>query len=183
MPHTRPKLLPARRPRGPAWWRPLGLASANAEVGGYRVHWVEAGAGDECVVLLHGLAGSARWWQRNLPALAATRRVLLPDVIGFGRSRGPGRLPAAPALADGVAGWIAATAGGAVHLVGHSMGGQLAIHIAAHRPELVRRLVLVDATGIPRTYRPRDLLRLAWEAAPPRRGAIRASSRCSSPTR
>lgn len=49
------------------------------------------------------------------------------------------------------------------------MGGHLAMRIAATRPELVRRLVLVDAVGIPRTHRPRDLLRLAWEAAPPRR--------------
>jgi pimeloyl-ACP methyl ester carboxylesterase len=49
------------------------------------------------------------------------------------------------------------------------MGGHLALRIAAGRPELVRRLVLADAVGIPRTYTPRDLLRLAWESAPPRR--------------
>lgn len=157
------------RPAGPAWWRPLGLRSATTDIGAYRVHWVEAGAGEECVVLLHGLSGSSRWWQRNIPALAATRRVLVPDVIGFGRSRAPGRLPDVPTLAGVLGDWIERAAGGAAHLVGHSMGGHLAIRIAAARGALVRRLVLVDAVGIPRTHTPRDLLRLAWEAAPPRR--------------
>jgi pimeloyl-ACP methyl ester carboxylesterase len=165
----RPRRPPQRRPAGPAWWRPLGLTSAITDLGAYRVHWVEAGAGDECVVLLHGLSGSSRWWQRNLAALAATRRVLVPDVIGFGRSRAPGRLPDVPTLARVVADWIDAAAGGAVHLVGHSMGGHLALHIAAARPQLMRRLVLVDAVGIPRRVTPRDLLRLAYEAAPPHR--------------
>jgi len=169
MPRTPRKLVRSRRPQGPAWWLPLGLRSATADAGAFRVHWVEAGAGGECVVLLHGLAGTARWWQRNIAALAATRRVLMPDVIGFGRSRGAGPLPAVQTLADALAGWIETAAGGPVHLVGHSMGGQLAVRIAASRPELVRRLVLVDAVGIPRSWSPRDLLRLAYEVVPPRR--------------
>jgi len=139
------------------------------EVGAYRIHWVAAGAGDETVVLLHGLSGSARWWQRNIPALAVARRVAVPDVIGFGRSRLRGRLPDVPAVADVLAGWLASISPGPVHLVGHSMGGHLAIHVAARHPERVRRLVLVDAAGVPRARTPRNLLRLAFEAGPPRR--------------
>jgi pimeloyl-ACP methyl ester carboxylesterase len=165
-----PARRPSRRPSGPAWWRPLGLAAHAAEVGAWRVHWVEAGAGDETVVLLHGLSGSARWWQRNIPALSAARRVLVPDLIGFGRSRVRGaRLPDLPTLAEALAAWIDSAAGGPVHLVGHSMGGHLAIHLAAEHPSLVRRLVLVDAAGIPPRIGARSILRLAYEAAPPRR--------------
>src|SRR5437870_3431829 len=78
----------------------LGLGARTSDVGAFRVHWVEAGAGGETVVLLHGLSGSSRWWQRNLPALAARRRVIVPDVIGFGRSRAPGPLPAVGEIAE-----------------------------------------------------------------------------------
>lgn len=53
--------------------------------------------------------------------------------------------------------WIE-TLGERVHLVGNSMGGQVAIHLAARRPELVRSLVLVDSTGIPFDLEPRPHL-------------------------
>jgi pimeloyl-ACP methyl ester carboxylesterase len=157
-----------RRLATPAWWVPMGLRAGTSEVGRYRIHWVEAGAGAETVVLLHGLSGSSRWWQRNIPALAGSRRVVVPDVIGFGRSRQRGRLPDVPALAASLAEWIESSGAGPVHLVGHSMGGHLAIHLAARHPELVRRLVLVDAAGIPRPPTPRNLVRFAYEAGPPR---------------
>jgi pimeloyl-ACP methyl ester carboxylesterase len=147
----------------------MGLRSGSSDVGRYRIHWVEAGAGAETVVLLHGLSGSSRWWQRNIPALAGSRRVMVPDVIGFGRSRHAGRLPDVPALAESLGEWIGSLDAGPVHLVGHSMGGHLSIHLSARRPELVRRLVLVDAAGIPRPPTPRNLVRFAYEAGPPRR--------------
>ncbi|HYJ79654.1 MAG TPA: alpha/beta fold hydrolase, partial [Longimicrobiaceae bacterium] len=92
-----------------------------------------------------------------------------PDVIGFGRSHGPGTLPDVPTLAGVLARWVEGLARGPVHLVGHSMGGHLAIHLAAEHPGLLRRLVLADAAGIPRPLTPRTLLRLARASAPPRR--------------
>jgi pimeloyl-ACP methyl ester carboxylesterase len=159
--------LHRRRPTTPAWWVPMGLRAHVTEAGAHRIHWVEAGAGEETVVLLHGLSGSSRWWQRNIPALSAARRVVTPDVIGFGRSRTGGRLPKTADLADILAEWIATLGANSVHLVGHSMGGQLSIHLAVRHPHLVRRLVLVDAAGIPRARTPRNLVRFAYEAAPP----------------
>lgn len=166
-PSPQPPPAPARRPR----WRELGLRALEAEVGGYRVHWVEAGEGHEAVVLLHGLSGSARWWERNLPALSARYRVLVPDVIGFGRSRLRGLmpLPDVPTLAAILAGWMGAAGVERGHLVGHSMGGHLSLHVAAHFPERIERLVLVAAAGIPRTLTPRYVARFVYEVAPPRR--------------
>jgi pimeloyl-ACP methyl ester carboxylesterase len=165
----RPVPLYRRRLTTPEWWVPMGLRARTADVGRNRVHWVEAGEGDETIVLLHGLSGSSRWWQRNIPALAGSRRVAIPDVIGFGRSRGPGRLPALPALAECFAEWIGLLGAGPIHLVGHSMGGQVSIHLAARHPETIRRLVLVDAAGIPRERTARNLVRFAYEAGPPGR--------------
>lgn len=147
---------------------PRGRAS-TLEVEGYRIHAVEAGSGDECVVLLHGLSGSSRWWYRNVPAFAAGYRTLVPDVIGFGRSRHGGRIPSIPDLAAALAAWMEAAGASPAHVVGHSMGGQLAIHLAARFPERVQRLVLVDAAGVPRPRSPAELLRFVREVAPPGR--------------
>jgi pimeloyl-ACP methyl ester carboxylesterase len=147
----------------------MGLSAHQAEHEGRRIHWVEAGEGGTPLVLLHGLSGSSRWWQRNIPALCAGRRVLVPDLIGFGHSRAEAPLPGLVQVAALLADWLGEQCPGGAHLVGHSMGGQLAIHLAARWPGRVRRLVLVDAVGIPRRHTPGDLARLAWEAMPPRR--------------
>lgn len=139
------------------------------EVPPYRVHTVEFGEGATPLVLLHGLSGSARWWRHNVLALARDFRVLVPDVVGFGRSRYRGPLPDMAGFAAVIAGWAERLELGAVDLVGHSMGGQIAAHVAGRFPERVRRLVLVDAAGIPRPLTPRALARFAADVAPPSR--------------
>ncbi|MDB4947946.1 MAG: dihydrolipoamide acetyltransferase-like protein [Gemmatimonadetes bacterium] len=167
MPHTHATLRrrSTTRARGPR----VRWPGATVEVGPYRVHALSTGSGAETVVLLHGLSGSGRWWARNLPAFARRYRVAVPDVVGFGRSRGPGRLPDLEGLAAILARWLDTLGPGRVHLVGHSMGGQLAIHLAAGFPDRVGRLVLCDAAGIPRRRGARELLRFARGVAPPSR--------------
>jgi pimeloyl-ACP methyl ester carboxylesterase len=106
------------------------------------------------VVLLHGLSGSRQWWGRNMEALSSHHLVSAIDLVGFGRSRPilgpkeppPGFLDMAAALAR----WISRSFDSQrVHLVGHSMGGHVALHLAANHPELIRSLVLVSSTGTP----------------------------------
>jgi pimeloyl-ACP methyl ester carboxylesterase len=117
-----------------------------AKVGPLTVHYEVAGAGP-AVVLIHGLSGSGRWWAYNVPVLTQRYRVYNVDLIGFGRSRGQRLL-----LRD-AAGWLTEWLHVAgierAHLVGHSMGGYIAMGVAAAVPELVRRLVLVDALVLP----------------------------------
>ena len=127
------------------------------DVDGQRVGWVEARADGAPtpdlppVVLIHGLATSGAWWAPSVPALAAGRRVLLVDLLGFGSSHGqPFRLDTA---ADVLAGWMAAIGVDRADVVGHSMGGFVGADLAARRPDLVRRLVLVDAAGLPLHHR------------------------------
>jgi pimeloyl-ACP methyl ester carboxylesterase len=105
------------------------------------------------VVLLHGLGGSSDWWRHNIEVLAERYLVSAVDLVGFGRNRLFAKRSNLPLRFDDIAGllarWIESSFDGPVHLVGNSMGGHIAIHLAASRPDLVRSLVLVDATGIP----------------------------------
>lgn len=120
---------------------------AEVLVRGQRVRYQVVGSG-EPVVLLHGLAGSIRWWRRNVAALAAHHTVYLVNLPGFGSFRRQGLRFT---LADGAAwigDWIDATGIGPCHIVAHSMGGYLTIRLAAARPDIVRRLVLVSPAVI-----------------------------------
>ena len=117
-----------------------------AKVGPLRVHYEVTGDGPD-VVLLHGLSGSGRWWAYNVPVLAQRYRVYNLDVVGFGRSRGQ-RLVLREA-GDWLAEWLQVAGIRQAHLVGHSMGGYIATEVAATAPEVVRRLVLVDALVLP----------------------------------
>lgn len=105
------------------------------------------------VVLIHGLGGSADWWRHNIDVLAERYLVSAVDLVGFGRNRLFLRQSKLPLEFDDIAAllarWIESSFAEPVHLVGNSMGGHIAIHVAATRPDLVRSLVLVDATGVP----------------------------------
>ena len=117
-------------------------------VAGRRVTYRVAGEG-EPVVLVHGLAGSLRWWETTVPALAARYSVYLVDLPGFGSMR---RFPGGFVLneaAGWLRAWIEAVGLRSVNLVGHSMGAYICLHVAATDPSLVRRLVLVDPAGVP----------------------------------
>lgn len=116
--------------------------------GGGRMVWRVWGAG-EPLVLLHGGHGSWTHWLRTIPALAERRQVWVPDLPGFGDS------DALPGARDADGLWAPVAQGlmdhvGAVplDLVGFSFGSMVAGLLAAHRPDLVRRLTLVGAPGL-----------------------------------
>ncbi len=138
-------------------------------IDGRRVHAPSTGTGQP-LLLLHGFGGSTVMWDAVVPRLAATRRVVAIDLNGFGYTE----RPAAP---------DAYTIGGQAALVlavadrlgirrfdvaGHSYGGGIALWLAAHHPERVRSLILVDnalpAYGVLRRqsfYSSRLLIRFA----------------------
>jgi pimeloyl-ACP methyl ester carboxylesterase len=104
------------------------------------------------LVCVHGLSASSRWWVRVAKLMEASGPVVLVDVP---RSLKP----------SAVAGWLAGRieeAGRPVDLAGHSLGALVSVQVAAFRPELVRRLVLISPPGI----RPRrSPLAYAWPLA------------------
>ncbi len=147
-----------RRVRTPRW---AGRAAQcfDQRIGGACVRWVQAGTGPP-LLLLHGYAGSAHWWVRNIAALARTHTVFALDLPGFGASRMPGRYTFARTV-ELLAAWMEANSIGCADVVGHSMGGQIAMLLAAAHTGRVRRLVLIAPAGIPFTT---DLLRTAGRA-------------------
>lgn len=125
----------------------LGRVQAQEyRAGPSRLSYHVTGEGDP-IVLVHGLSGSGRWWRRNVPALAASHRVYVIDLVGYGRAyrqRALGVRGAAALIAQ----WLDDLGLERVTLIGHSMGGHICTHVAALRPTRVRNLVLACASGL-----------------------------------
>jgi pimeloyl-ACP methyl ester carboxylesterase len=115
-----------------------------------RLNLVEAGEGAP-LVLLHGLFGSAGNWGAIQKRLSATRRVLALDLRNHGSS---GRDPTMDyaALAEDVAETLQALGVAPAAVLGHSMGGKVAMALALTRPQIVERLVVADIAPV--TYPP-----------------------------
>jgi pimeloyl-ACP methyl ester carboxylesterase len=113
--------------------------------------WVgEAGAKDSpTVLLLHGLGDNAhRDWQLSMPVLLRNHRVIALDLPGFGASPAlPGGY-AFPALAQVLDELLEQKQVARAHVVGHSLGGAIALYFAHAFPRRVDRLVLIDTAGI-----------------------------------
>jgi pimeloyl-ACP methyl ester carboxylesterase len=100
--------------------------------------------------MLHGAHGSWTHWIRNIDTLAAHRRLLIPDLPGYGDSAVPADPGDGASFAAAIAAGLEALVGDAapIDVVGFSLGGVLAGTMAADFAHLVRRLILVDAGGL-----------------------------------
>jgi pimeloyl-ACP methyl ester carboxylesterase len=105
--------------------------------------YLQAGAGEPAIVLVHGFGASKEIWWSTIVELAALGRVLALDLPGHG---GSPLLQAArmPQIARRIADFCDARDLSRIVLVGHSMGGNVAVELVLARPALVERLVLVD---------------------------------------
>jgi pimeloyl-ACP methyl ester carboxylesterase len=123
-----------------------GFVERVHERRGTRLRYFSGGEGPP-LLLVHGYGGAA-WNFAELAPLLPGRRLLIPDLPGHGASAA---LPATPTLA-GFADVLAAVCAdegiGQVDVVGHSLGGVVALRLAERRPQLVRRIVLAAAAGI-----------------------------------
>ena len=128
------------------------LRSGWTQVGAVRIH-ARVGGLDRRprppVVLVHGLGVSSRYFIRLARVLAGEVPVLAVDLPGFGRSDRPQRALDVAELADALADWVAAARIPRPALVGNSMGCQIAVDLAARRPELLGRLILIGPTMDP----------------------------------
>lgn len=124
--------------------RALPPAGRFVEVGGARIHYVERGQGP-ALLLIHGLGGHARTFTHSLvDRLARDHRVVVMERPGSGHSTRPRGASAGPlSQARTVAEFIRALDLDRPLLVGHSLGGAIALATALEYPELVRGLALV----------------------------------------
>lgn len=135
------------------WLGRAGLRSAGFErrqLAGPRgtLTYFRAGQGST-LVLLHGANDQAGAWARVAPALARSRRVLIPDLPGHGQSEPAAGPLAVTDLLAGVEALLAAEAPGqAVTLAGNSLGGFLALLEAHRHPERVSHVVLVNGAAV-----------------------------------
>jgi pimeloyl-ACP methyl ester carboxylesterase len=124
-----------------------GFAAHYSDVGGCALRWYSGGAGPP-VVLVHGLGGSAANWRAVAPLLAQRFRVLVPDLPGHARSAPLRRLDGLGTIADVVAELAAAEGATRAAYVGHSLGGDVVLHLAARRPDRVAGLVVISAGSL-----------------------------------
>jgi len=125
----------------------------NVEANGIRTNYLEAGSGDETVMLVHGSGpGVTAYanWRQVIPALAEHWRVIAPDMVGFGFSDRPDNVNySLQTWADQTVGVMDALGVQKAHLVGNSFGGAIALRIATQHPERVGKLVLMGSMGVP----------------------------------
>jgi pimeloyl-ACP methyl ester carboxylesterase len=99
------------------------------------------------VVILHGLLGSARNWTSTAKALAVAHRVFALDLRNHGRSPWADTM-SFDEMAGDVAALIERQGLSAAGVIGHSLGGKVAIRLALIRPEMVSRLIVVDVAPV-----------------------------------
>jgi len=119
----------------------------HAPVSGIRLHYVEAGTGP-LVILLHGFPEFWFSWRHQIPALAqAGFRVIAPDLRGYNESDKPAGISSyrLDLLVADVVGLIQQAGCQRATLVGHDWGGGIAWQTAIMRPELVERLIVLNA--------------------------------------
>src|SRR5438552_3960786 len=123
------------------------LRERYEEVDGARLRYLVGGEGPP-LVLVHGLGGAASNWAELAPLLATRFRLLVPELAGHGRSAPLRSARSLDAFAEQVAALMAREGMSSAAVVGHSLGGTIALRLAVLRPELVSALVLAAPAGI-----------------------------------
>ena len=116
---------------------------------GHRVSYRRDGWGPP-ILLIHGVTGSSETWDDVIPFLSDRYTVIAPDLLGHGRSAKPRGDYSLGAYASGIRDLLRAIGHDSATVVGHSLGGGVAMQVAYQFPELCQRLVLVSSGGLGR---------------------------------
>jgi pimeloyl-ACP methyl ester carboxylesterase len=121
----------------------------HVELHGDRVAYRTAGEGP-VILLIHGITSDSRVWERVMPGLARAHTVIAPDLPGHGSSDKPKGDYSLGAHACCIRDLLLALGHDRATLVGHSLGGGIAMQFSYQFPDMCERLVLVDSGGLGR---------------------------------
>ena len=130
------------------------------------LHYIETGNPRGPVLLfLHGITGSRRYWQKKVQPLGRDHRLIIPDLLGFGLSPKPYLEYTIDVFRDSVRNFVEEIdlASRPLFIVGHSLGGLIALEYAARYRSHVRRMILLS---LPRFSDPATAHALFWRGSP-----------------
>ena len=110
------------------------------------LHLCDSEKGEKCVVLLHGYLESMLVWEEFIPLIYKSVRVVTVDLPGHGISEVKGAVHTMDYLADVVAAALSSLGIAKAYIVGHSMGGYVALALCERHAEVVEGLVLLHST-------------------------------------
>lgn len=116
---------------------------------GERIAYLDEGPGDgDVILLLHGIAGSSETWRALMGPLARRHRVIAPDLLGHGNSTKPRSDYSLGAFAVLLRDFLDELGITRLTLVGHSLGGGIAMQFLYQHPSYAQRLVLIASGGL-----------------------------------
>lgn len=142
--HADLQLAAARRPQPPL------MRGEFIDVAGARLYYYAAGSrgGGDPILLIHGFPTSGHLWTDVVPQLPAGHRVIVVDLLGYGRSDPPGAHPVSiRGHADRLIALLDVLGVNFACVAGHDVGGAIALTMALRHPQRVSRLALVSAAA------------------------------------
>ena len=127
----------------------MNFESKWIRAGDFNTHYLTGGQGSP-LVLIHGAGARTgdQEWKLNLEALASHYQVYVPEMVGFGNSDKPRIDYTVPLFSEFFSNFISALELHSPSLLGHSLGGGIALDFTLKYPEKVHKLVLVDSAGL-----------------------------------
>ncbi|WP_412093884.1 alpha/beta fold hydrolase [Mycolicibacterium goodii] len=135
------------RPRSEVTVAHTGAHLKSVTLGRDRVAYRDEGTGDEIVLLVHGMGGSSATWQDVIPLLSQRYRVIAPDLLGHGQSDTPRGDYSVGAFAVLLRDFLDVLGITRVTVVGHSLGGGIAMQFSHQHRQYCKRLVLISSGG------------------------------------